>query len=387
MASSDSGILGRMQYVFAIVLAVVSLVQPFAAYAQTAYEELQDTIRAEVVEVESERVEHIPGTSASTTVQTVNAQLLEGENEGAVVTFENDLIPLAAGDDIFLSHIRTVNGDEFYILKDVNRQTELLMLVALFIFLLVWFAGRQGIRALASLSLSIGAILFLLIPALLAGYDPVLASLAIAGVILALALFGTHGINPRSLTAFGGTFAAVLATSIIAWIFVGAMRLTGFGSDASVYLNFATNGTLDFAGLLLGSIIIGILGILDDVSITQASVVQELKGSNAAFTVRELYRRAIRVGRDHVGSLVNTLALAYVGAALPLVLLFATSDAPLAFTLNQEVIAAELARIIVGSIGIILAVPLTTLAAAWWFGTHGVRERDMSSAHGHHHHH
>lgn len=126
------------------------------------------------------------------------------------------------------------------------------------------------------------------------------------------------------------------------------------------------------------------LGVLDDVSITQASVVQELKGANNSLSVYELYQRSIRVGRDHVGSLVNTLALAYVGAALPLVLLFATSTAPLGFTLNQEVIAAELARIIVGSIGIILAVPLTTLAAAWWFGTRGVHDIDSRSNHHHH---
>lgn len=361
---------------------------PIAASAQSAYEELQDMLKAEVVEVTAERTENIPGTTASTTVQTVRAILLEGELAGETVTFENDLIMLEKGDDVFLSHIRRADGIEFYQLKDVNRQGQLLLLIALFVVLLLLFAGSQGLRALGSLAMSIGAILFLLVPALLAGHDPVLASMGIAGIILALALFGTHGINPRSALAFAGTFTAVLVTGMIAWFFVGTMRLTGFGSDASVALNFATDGTLDFSGLLLGSIIIGVFGVLDDVSITQASVVQELKAADPKFTVLELYRRSIRVGRDHVGSLVNTLALAYVGAALPLVLLFATSTAPVGFTLNQEVIAAELARIIVGSIGIILAVPLTTLAAAWWFGTYGVRAIDREThAHGHAHHH
>ncbi|MEX0918118.1 MAG: YibE/F family protein [Candidatus Paceibacterota bacterium] len=363
-------------------LAVLVLL-PSSAGAQSVYEELQDMLRAEVVEVTDERESAIPGTGATTTVQTVSARIGEGEKEGDIVTFENDLVMLAVGDDIFLSHIRTHDGIEFYILKDVNRQHELLILVALFVLLLVGFAGWQGLRAISSLMLSIGAILFILVPALLAGYDPVLVSLLIASVILAIALFGTHGVNPRSVVAFAGTVTAVIATSIIAWLFVDAMRLTGFGSDASVYLNFATGGSLDFSGLLLGSIIIGILGILDDVSITQASVVQELKSANEAFGIRELYGRAIRVGRDHVGSLVNTLALAYVGAALPLVLLFSTSEAALTFTLNQEVIAAELARIIIGSIGIILAVPFTTLAAAWWFDRYGADKHD----HGHHHHH
>lgn len=380
------GYTSPMKYVVAILL-LCSVVVPLTQVgAQSTYEELQDTLRAEVVEIESEKEVTIPGTGASTTMQVVHARIEEGENDGSIVTFENDLIPLAAGDNIFLSHVRTINGDELYLLKDVNRQFELLMLFTLFIVFLIVFAGWQGARAFGSLVLSIAAILFVLVPALLAGYDPILVSLGIAGVILAIALFGTHGINPRSITAFCGTFSAVLVTSVIAWLFVDAMRLTGFGSDASVYLNFATNGTLDFSGLLLGSIMIGILGILDDVSITQASVVQELKGANASLSIVSLYQRAIRVGRDHVGSLVNTLALAYVGAALPLVLLFATSNAALSVTLNQEVIAAELARIIVGSIGIILAVPLTTIIAAWWFGTRGAGEV-ASHSHGHHHHH
>lgn len=354
--------------------------------AQEAYQELQAIIKAEVVEVEDEREERIMGTDASTTVQTVKARIKEGPEQVEIVTFENDLVLLAPGDSIFLNQLKTFDGLELYVLKDVNRQGELLWLIVLFVILLVGFAGWQGVRALFSLGLSIGAIVFALVPALLNGFDPILSSLGIASVVLALALFGTHGVNVRSITAFVGTISAVLITSWIAFVFVGAMRLTGFGSDASVYLNFATGGQLDFSALLLGSIIVGILGVLDDVSITQASVVQELKAANSKFGTRELYNRAIRVGRDHVGSLVNTLALAYVGAALPLVLLFATSEAPLTFSLNQEVIAAEIARIIVGSIGLVLAVPLTTIVAAWWFARHEVDEHDVSShSHGHAH--
>ena len=175
-----------------------------------------------------------------------------------------------------------------------------------------------------------------------------------------------------------------IVTCFIAWFFVDVMKLTGFGSDASVYLNFSTNGTLDFAGLLLASIIIGILGVLDDVSITQASVVQELKHANEKLNARELYLRAIKVGKDHIGSLVNTLALAYIGVSLPLVLLYATADASVALSLNQEVVAAELVRIIVGSIGLVLAIPITTVIAAWWFSKHDVDKGDVES-HGHSH--
>ncbi len=355
------------------------------AAAQTAYEELQAIVPARVEAILNERVVPIMGTDATAVVQTVSARVLEGERMNEVITFENDLVTLGKGDRIFLSHIRDIDGTEIYLLKDVDRGNGLMLLLGLFVALLLLFAGWQGARALVSLFLSIIGIVFVLLPALLAGYDPILMSLLISGVILALALFGTHGFNPVSIIAFGGTVAAVLATSAVAWWFVNMLRLSGYGNDASVYLTFATRGELDLAGLLLGSIIIGVLGVLDDISITQASVVRELRAANRALPALELYQRAIKVGRDHVGSLVNTLALAYVGAALPLVLLFSTSAAPLYFTLNQEVIAAELARILIGSIGLILAVPLTTALAAWWFGSREVDNAAGGHYHSHHH--
>ncbi|MEN9922331.1 MAG: hypothetical protein RL097_608, partial [Candidatus Parcubacteria bacterium] len=140
---------------------------------------------------------------------------------------------------------------------------------------------------------------------------------------------------------------------------------------------------------LLGSIIIGILGILDDVSITQASVVEQLKRANQALGFMELYQRALRVGRDHIGSLVNTLALAYVGVSLPLILLYAKTESSFWQSLNQEVVAVELLRIIVGSIGLILAVPATTAVAAWYFERRTFDETEEVSheEHDHHHHH
>lgn len=359
------------------------MLPPLAA-AQEVFQELQGILRAEVVEIVGEREELIMGTDALTTVQTLRVELRDGDRAGEVVEFENDLIMLRPGDDIYVTHLVTTDGLEYFYLKDVERRVPLIALTILFVGLIVWFARWQGVRALLSLAVSIAAILFLLIPAMLAGYDPVWVSVLIAGVILMVVLFGTHGVNVLSLSALGGTWGAVILAVIVATIFVDALRLSGFGQDATVYLNFATDGRLDFTGLLLGSIIIGILGVLDDVSITQASVVQQLKHANPALRLRQLYARAIKVGRDHVGSLVNTLALAYVGAALPLVLLFATSNESLAVTLNQEVIVAELVRIMVGSIGLVLAVPLTTFLAAWWFDNREVSESDM--AHGHHHH-
>ena len=368
------------------LLCALWFIVPGAVGAQAVHQELQETVRAEVIEVVEEVSRDIMGTGATTTVQTLRIELLSGEKVGEVATLENDLVVLDEGDIIFVNRLVAIDQTEYFIFKDVERRPQLLWLGVILFAIIVTFAGWQGVRAILSLGLSILAILFLLIPALLAGYDPALASFALAAIILAATLFVTHGPKLHVLIAYAGTMLAVAMTCLVAWLSVDWLRLTGFSADASVYLNFATGGTLDHAGLLLGSIIIGLLGVLDDVAITQASVVQELKHANPAFQWRELYTRSVRVGRDHVGSLVNTLALAYVGAALPLVLLFARSEATLLDSINQEVIAAELLRIMVGSMGLVLAVPFTSLLAANYFQSRAVDKAPESSC-GHHHHH
>ncbi len=351
---------------------------------QEVHQDLQETVKAKVLEVVEQSDRLIMGTDATTTVQTLRIELLEGEKKGEVVSLDNDIMVLFVGDTIFVNRLVAIDETEYFTFKDVERRPQLFWMGLLMVGLVLLFAGWQGMRALMSLGISIAAIIFLLVPALLAGYEPALASLGIAGVILAVSLFLTHGVKPRVFIAFLGTFGAVGVTCLIAWLSVDWLRLTGFGSDASVYLNFSTGGTLDIAGLLLGSIIIGLLGVLDDVSITQASVVQELRAANPTLSSFELYRRAINVGRDHVGSLVNTLALAYLGTALPLVMFYARANADFWQSINQEIIASEILRIIIGSIGLILAVPFTTMVAAWFFGN---REVVTEDTHGHAHHH
>jgi uncharacterized membrane protein len=370
---------------FSIGLTVL-FVLPSVGLAQELHQELRERVSAEVLQVVDEYEREVTGTGASAQVQEIRAILTSGEIEGEVVRFENDMVVLEPGDNIFLYRMVTIQGQEIITFADFERRPVLVVISIIFVALLLLFAGWHGLRSLISLLLSVAAIIFLLVPALLAGYNPVLASVGIAGAVLALVLFGTHGFSPRVWIAFGGTFSAVVVTGIVAYVASDAMRLTGFGSDASVYLNFATDGELDLAGLLLGGIIIGILGVLDDVSITQASVVQELKAANKDFNFHELYTRASRVGKYHLGSIVNTLALAYVGVSLPLILLYSKTDSSLGLILNQEVVAGELLRIIVGSIGLILAVPATTAVAAWYFQNKQVKEEEDLVHCGHHHH-
>lgn len=352
--------------------------------AQEVHQDFHEIVKAEVLEVVNEEQREITGTTATTMVQEVRIIFKEGEREGEVASMTNEVVRLEEGDAIFVNRMIGIGGEETVTYSDFERRPVLAVLALVFIVALLFFSRWQGVRALLSLALSVCAILFVLVPALLAGYDATLTSVGISAVILALALFGTHGINPRSVIAFGGTYGAVIITGLIAYPSVHIMRLTGFNNDASVYLNFATSGQLDLTGLLLGAIIIGILGALDDVAITQVSVVEELKRANKDFGFTELYARASVVGRNHIGSMVNTLALAYVAVSLPLILLYAKTESSWLSILNQEVVSAELLRIIVGSLGLILAVPATTAVAAWYYQH---REVTGDESHGHHHHH
>lgn len=368
------------------LVALVGLLLPWSAIGQTLHQELIETVPAEVLEIIREEVRQIPGTDVTVTIQEVKTILKGGQREGQVATFENELVLLAPGDKIFVNHLETINGETYYQFKDVDRRSALLLLAAVFTALLIWLSKWQGVRALFSLCLSIIVLLTVLVPMLLSGTSPSLTSLFVASIILGLVLFGTHGINPRAIIAFIGTMSAVFITCLVAWLSVKGLHFTGLSSDAAIYLNFSTKGTLDFGGLLLGSIIIGILGVLDDVSITQASVVEELKIANPTLSHFALYKSAIKVGRDHIGSLVNTLALAYIGASLPLVLLLAEADSSIMLSLNQELVSVEIVRILVGSIGLVLAVPFTTAVATWWYHRRPPTHT-TTDTHGHHHSH
>jgi uncharacterized membrane protein len=375
--------LGLFSNRYILGLLGVLLFAPAFLSAQQVHNELTEQARAVVLEVLSEEEQPIIGTEASRTVQTVRIRFTSGEREGEFDTMTNEVVTLAPGDDIVVNRVTEINGEEVVVYSDFERRPALIGVAVLFVALLIVLSRWQGLRALLSLIASVAAILFILVPALLAGYDPALTSVGIAAIILGFVLFGTHGIKASTTIAYVGVFAAVAITGVLATVSVNMMRLTGFSAEASVYLNFATNGQLDLAGLLLGGIIIGMLGVLDDVSITQVSVVQELKAANPAFGLRQLYMRAIKVGRDHIGSLVNTLALAYTGVSLPIILLYAQTGENYWLALNQEIIAAELVRIIVGSIGLILAAPFTTALAAWYYQDKVIDEHDID----HHHHH
>jgi uncharacterized membrane protein len=354
-----------LKYLLFFVVVLITCV-PFSLRAQELIQDKVEILKGEVVEVLSQEKKNVPGTDVQSIYQTISAKILEGDKNGKVILIENDFLVLKQGDRFFMYHsIDSLDGTETYAVRDIDRRAVILFFIALFVAVVILFSGKQGLRSLIGLAGSFFVILYVLIPSLLNGYPPVLTSIAIATVILFFAIYLTHGFNRVSTVAFTGTVAAVILTGILAYIGVKLGHLSGFVTEEAFYLNLNTRGTLDFAGLLLGGIMIGVLGVLDDIAITQSAVVNELYNSASHLTRKEVYKKAIRVGKEHVGALVNTLALAYTGAALPLLLLFSTSDSSVSSVLNQEIFATEIIRTVVGSIGLILTVPITTILAVY----------------------
>lgn len=351
---------------FLSVFVALTVFTPTALPAQELYDDYKGTFRAKVIEVVDQERRMIPGTDTEHLFQTLRVEILDGEKKGEVVVIENDYLELEEGDKFYFNYLVDISGLEQYVITNIDRRDSLIWLGLAFVFAVLLFGGKQGFRSLLALLGSFLAIFYVLLPGLLNGWNPLVASSLVAAGILFVAIFFTHGFNRESLVAYSGTLIAVVLTGIFAILSVNGAGLSGFGSDESVYLNFNTRGTLDFTALLLGAIIIGVLGVLDDIAVTQAAVVSELYDSNPNMSRKEVYSRAIRVGREHVSALVNTLVLAYTGASLPLLLYFYMAPSGLASVINMEMIATEIVRAIVGSVGLIMTVPIVTILAAFY---------------------
>jgi uncharacterized membrane protein len=250
-----------------------------------------------------------------------------------------------------------------YLIQDLERGRPMLILVALFVGAVVAFGRWQGIRSLVGLGLSFVVIIGFVVPAILRGHSPVAVAVTGAMAIMLISLYLSHGTGPKTTAAVVGTALALGLTAALSIAFVAAASLTGLASDEAQFASFAVGG-LSLRGLLLAGIIIGGLGVLDDVTMSQASLVTELHQANPTAGMAALVAGALRVGRDHIAATVNTLFLAYAGAALPSLILFVTGQDSLGTVATTEVVAVEVVRALCGSVGLIAAVPLTTVLAA-----------------------
>ena len=363
------------------------LLLPLPSFAQEAEPDpyIPDTeviSKARVTEARSLGAAPVPGTNVTSESQELTIVVLDGPEAGTVATFVNDFTQLEVGDTFYVRHtVSATDGTDMWSVSDPYRLPILGLLLAAFLALLFLFGGVQGVRGLASLIGSLFLIFYLLIPGIYAGYSPVLIAVGVSSLIILVGSYITHGFNRATTSAVLGMIATVVVTGLAAYWAVDAASLSGFTTETNVYLNFNTDGRINMVGLLFGGIMIGLLGVLYDMAIGQAVAVDELYRAAPGLSRVEAYRRGIRIGREHIGALVNTLAIAYVGASLPLLLLAQQSDSPIAYIVNGEVFATEVVRILVGSIGVILTVPITTFIAARLL--HGVTGDPRPIAHVH----
>ncbi|MEV5607091.1 YibE/F family protein [Streptomyces sp. NPDC052225] len=250
-----------------------------------------------------------------------------------------------------------------YSVTDVNRKLPMALLAGIFAVAVVVVGRLRGLMALIALAVSFLVLTFFILPAILQGSNPLVVAVVGASAIMLIALYMCHGLSARTSVAVLGTLVSLLLIGLLGSLFIGWAALTG-NTDDNTGLIHGLYPDIDMSGLLLAGVIIGSLGVLDDVTVTQTSAVWELHEANPTMGWRGLYRAGIRIGRDHIASVVNTLVLAYAGAALPLLLLFSIAQSSVTDVANSELVAEEIVRTLVGSIGLVASVPVTTALAA-----------------------
>jgi uncharacterized membrane protein len=269
---------------------------------------------------------------------------------------------LTVGDDVVLAVTTDPSsGDAVFDVADKQRGNQMLIMVAICAIAVVAFGRLRGVTALVGLGVSFAVLLLFIIPAILDGASPLPVAIVGSAAIMFAVLYLTHGFSVHTSVAVLGTLASLVVTGLLGALFTATTSLTGFADETSLYVSFL-DANVDMRGLLLAGIIIGALGVLDDVTVTQATTVAEL--ARTGTSRMEVYRSAIRIGRAHVASAVNTIILAYAGAALPLLLLISAGGQDVSDVLTSQLLGQEIVRAVVGTIGLVAAVPITTALGA-----------------------
>ena len=305
--------------------------------------------------------------------QKLEILVTKGPLKDEKITIESGQLPTVnqpkykVNDQVLVSHTQDLEGDDFFYITDFVRRDSLLLLLFVFVILVAFIGQWRGVSSLFGLVISFLIIFKFILPRINAGWDPILTAIIGSLAIIPLTFYLSHGLNQKTTIAVLGTLGALIITGLLAKFFVGLARLTGYASEEAAFLQVAKQGNFNIKGLLLAGIIIGALGVLDDITVSQAAIVQQLKEADPKISAKDLFDRAMKVGQDHIASMVNTLVLVYTGAALPLLLLFINNPLPFGTVINNEIIAEEIIRILVASIGLIAAVPITTFLAARHF--------------------
>ncbi len=312
----------------------------------------------------------IDGTDADNGLKTATVVLLYGsdQNRQVEIPFGGDfanktLSQMHPGEYVLIMKTQAA-GEVSYYVADKFRLPSIILIILIFFGVVGYLGGKKGLGAVVGLGISILAIIFIILPSLLAGYNPYLVGLLGTGFIACLSIYAAHGFNRRTTIGLQSTLITLTISFGLSILSVWGANLFGLGSEEARLLNFGLESPINLQGLLVLAIILGTLGVLDDTTINQTHIVYELSEANPNLTERELYNRSLSIGREHIASLVNTLFLAYIGAFLPLFVALTLLDEPFWVTLNREMIGEEIIRSVMGSLALILAVPISSYLAS-----------------------
>ncbi len=349
-------------------------IDPLLATSTTPVEQAEAYSRAKIVKILDQGTGKLDGQDQEW--QTLQLKILTGSEKDKLITINNgkDYVvgtfqKYSEGETVIVAKSpNTPEGkQDLYYITDHYRVPNLIIVTLIFFALAIYFGRKRGFTSIIGMMFSVLIIFYYVIPHILKGSDPFWTCVAGAVVIILLSLYLSHGFNKRTTISLVSTLLSLGLAIVIDIAFVHIARLIGNGTEEAFYLQF-DSFNINLQGLLLGGIIIGVLGVLDDVTTGQAATVEEIHDANKMLTFAQLYKKGLSVGREHIASLINTLVLAYVGASFPLLLLYSSQKLqPLWVTMNSNFIAEEIIRTLVGSSVLVIAVPITTLLAAWFY--------------------
>ncbi len=367
------GIMKNMRRLIRLTLLFlfIGLLFPSVGFAQqnTPVNIKEERFEAVVTKIQEEKEIEINGRKQL--YQKLELNVESGNRKGNKIIIENGNIPVnkvikyKIGEKLIITAIRNPDGNEIFYITDYVRRSPLYLLFGLFIGITALIGRKRGMASILGMVFSFFIIFSFVLPQISSGKDPIIIAIVASIFIIRVTFYLSHGFNRKTTTAIASTIIALIITGVLANIFTDAAKLTGFASEEAGFVEASKPGLVNIRGLMLAGIIIGVLGILDDITISQAAIVYQLKKTAKNLSFKELYSKAMDIGRDHIASVVNTLVLVYTGAALPLLLLFINNPIPFGDVINYEILAEEIVRTLVASIGLILAVPITTFLSAY----------------------
>lgn len=354
------------------IIILILLIFPWISFAQE--ENKEEIFKAQVIEIIDQQ--EISDDSGALQQQNLKLLGLDGNFKNREIIFEgiDNFQVLSSqtynvGDKVFVSHNKDVDGKDVFFILDYDRTSSVLWLSFIFILSVLAIGRWKGLRSLIALVISFLVILKFIIPKILEGANPVLISVLGGIIILIFAIYLTQGFNKKAHIANISLIISLFFIAFLSLWFTQLARLSGYAGEESIFLLDFSSGTLNLQGLLLAGILIGTLGVLDDVIISQVSTIEQLKIANPQLSNKQIYVRSLKVGVDHITSMINTLFFAYAGASLPLLILFTQSDVigmDISRAMNNEIISTEIIRTLLGSIGIIMSIPIVNYLASYF---------------------